>query len=92
MSDIGVGHVGIVYPRAQIIDYTTFTYYLEVGHKTRKPIPISPIFNIFSPYSYDLWIALSIAILVASVGKKMKKRFLALDTEFTDFKITDFLA
>lgn len=66
-TDIGVGHVGMVWPRAQIIDYTAFTYYLEVGHKTRKPIPVNAIFNIFTPYTTNLWISLVIAIFIASI-------------------------
>ena len=57
-TDIGTGHVGMVWPRAQIIDYTHYTYFLEVGHKTRKPIPKNPIFNIFLPYTNTVWITI----------------------------------
>ena len=56
----------MVWPRAQIIDYTHYTYFLEVGHKTRKPIPKNPIFNIFLPYTNGVWIAITITIIITS--------------------------
>ena len=85
VSHIGVGHVGVVYPRAQIIDYTWFTYYLEVGHKTRKPIPISPILNIFHPYTFDLWVGLAIAVVLSSAIFALSAAIGPLSKEFLWF-------
>ena len=90
ITDIGIGHVGVVWPRAQIIDYTHYTYFLEVGHKTRKPIPKNPIFNIFLPYTNGVWIAITVTIIVtccvfAILGKF--NRFYAKSFKWHDFII-----
>ena len=66
-AELGTGHVGMVWPRAQIIDYTHYTYFLEVGHKTRKPIPKNPVFNIFLPYTSTTWILITVSVFVTCI-------------------------
>ena len=48
---------------------------MEVGHKTRKPIPKNPIFNIFLPYTNNAWIAIAITIFVACLAFAILGKF-----------------
>ena len=77
--------MGVVYPRAQIIDYTSFTYYLEVGHKTRKPIPVSSVMNIFRPFTYNTWIAIVFSLTTGSLVFFIISKFGPYSNEFDLF-------
>ncbi len=62
---MGVGHIGLVHSRFQMVDYTCYTYFLEVGHKTRKPIPVDPIFNLLAPFHVWVWLGTGVSVVVA---------------------------
>jgi hypothetical protein len=66
-ADIGVGPLTITATRSKVIDFTIPYIQDSVGFIMRRPERPNKIFHLFLPFSFEVWLALSVTVLVVGL-------------------------
>jgi hypothetical protein len=66
-ADLGVGPLTITSTRSKVIDFTIPYIQDSVGFIMKRPEPQNKTFHIFRPFSLEVWLALSVTVLVVGL-------------------------
>lgn len=68
LSDIGIGHVSILYQRYLLVDYLSVIYRSSVYLMSKKPEPTPPTGNVLKPFPTDLWAVVSATLVLSTLA------------------------